>query len=390
MNNSIFKSKYYKYKIKYQTLKSIQSGSATNMFKPEKILKMVAYSKNGQISELITELSKYTFDNINFIINYKHEKPDKSKKMSIKEQAILYWNNQVNNPSMIKSIEELLEYKKLEESVESVELSSSPTTKIKYLSYNILVGNPFYEDGLTRTSPEYRNWKNRVEKLKAVIITADIGVLVESLEDKLLEILPANYQYIFQNKIGDMDGTTIFYNKDKFKLINQFSKQIICPNTQVVLVGVFEDILSNKEFAVIGLHLKSGYGGQEHRRQREINLALFDSKDFLKQYGDIPIILSGDLNSDQIQIDPIYEKFGTYKTISLKVPERFGFKLIPLKENEITYDHWQKSVFDYIFIKGNIKFTNSTTGVTRESSTPAPNETQGSDHFPLFSEIELL
>ena len=334
--------------------------------------KLLDLAKENKNTELFAKLHKYSMPIIDEIIKLKP-----SNRWSILEQAS-YWKNIKNDPTMMINLKKLI---KSPESVPKVSVSQpSKSTKINYLTYNILVGHPFYEDGLKYSKPKYRSWDNRFLKIKDVISKSDIGVLVESLESKLSQILPYNYKYIFQSKIGDQDGTTIFFNPEKFNLIAHYSKQILKGNNQVVLLGIFKEITTNKLFAIIGLHLKSGYEPEEKRRQEEINVSLQDCLKFLKEYGDIPIILSGDLNSDFL---------GGYKSLTLSKVKTFGFNLIPLIENEITYNHHQRSIFDYIFIKGDIKYSNSSTGVSLEGSTPSRNETQDSDHFPLFAELEL-
>jgi len=255
---------------------------------------------------------------------------------------------------------------------------------IKFLTYNILVATPFMENGVIN-SGEFRHWNNRKDNIKKVISKYDIGVLVESIESKLSYILPYNFDYIFGNKIGLEDGTTIFFNKDKFIFKEKLVKKIKHGDTQVLVVGIFEQKKSNKLFAVAGLHLKSGYGNFEHKRQAQMINALFDIKDFIKKYNNIPVILAGDLNSDTYKNDK-------YPNLSLNAPLKphFDYKRIPLIKNQITYHYHHKSIFDYIFVKGEIGFTTSKTGVTATTSTIAPNASQGSDHFPLSAELELL
>ena len=85
-------------------------------------------------------------------------------------------------------------------------------------------------------------------------------------------------------------------------------------------------------------------------------------------YQMIPIIISGDFNCDSL---------GDYDLESLKIIESLDFKNIPLEENQITYNHWHESIFDYIYIKGNISFKKIFTNVKKKSK-PAPNDKQGS------------
>jgi hypothetical protein len=260
----------------------------------------------------------------------------------------------------------------------SLEEVTENEININYLSYNILVGHPYYENELIKSDKKFLPWINRKDKIKQYISLADLGVLVESLEEKLSDILPINYKYSFMNKVGDRDGTTIFYNNDKYEAIDQFVSGLIPGTTQVVLRVTLKDKQTNKIFIVIGLHLKSGYEPEEKRRAREMEIALSKSLDGIPE--DIPVIVSGDFNCDLR---------GGYELTSLKVLEKYGFQQVSLLPDEITYNHWHPSIFDYIYVRGNVRYTNSYTGVKIQDSTPSPNETQGSDHFPLRAKLNL-
>jgi len=249
--------------------------------------------------------------------------------------------------------------------------------KINYLSYNILVGLSEYEDELIHSKPEFRNWSKRKDKIKKIILKSDLGVLVESIESLLPEILPNNYSYCFVNKKNNLDGTTIFYNNNKFDLVDEFKSYLFSDTNQVVLRIILSEKSTDKYFAIIGLHLKSGYAELEYRRTREMSSALSKALDGLPD--DMPIIISGDFNCDSL---------GDYDRESLKIIESLDFKNIPLEENQITYNHWHESIFDYIYVKGNISFKKAFTNVKKKSK-PAPNDKQGSDHFPLQAKLIL-
>ena len=120
----------------------------------------------------------------------------------------------------------------------------------------------------------------RKDKIKNVILKADLGVLVESIESLLPEILPNDYSYCFVNK-NNLDGTTIFYDNKKFDLVDEFKSYLFSNTNQVVLRIILSEKSTDKYFAIIGLHLKSGYAELEYRRTREMSSALSKALDGL-------------------------------------------------------------------------------------------------------------
>ena len=58
-----------------------------------------------------------------------------------------------------------------------------------------------------------------------------------------------------------------------------------------------------------------------------------------------------------------------------------GWVELETKE-EYTYNHWHKSKFDYVFGKGAIELKEGC--VAFGEGSVAPNESQGSDHFPIY------
>ncbi len=253
-------------------------------------------------------------------------------------------------------------------------LDSYTRCKHKFLSYNILIGCELYENSLYNSNSEFVNWKNRSTKIKNVISKCDFGVLVESVNELLSNIIPDNYEYRFANKINKYDGTTIFFNSEKYSFVNQFCFLILKNYPQIVLCIMLENNISKKQFAVVGLHLESGYE-KEDIRNIQIGITINKIKQIISD--EIPIIIAGDFNCN-INID---EKG------SLNNLVKNGFKQIPLVNGEITYFQFNKGINDYIFVKGDIEYTKSYTGVKYDTKIPAPNHEQGSYHFPLITDI---
>ncbi len=88
-------------------------------------------------------------------------------------------------------------------------------------------------------------------------------------------------------------------------------------------------------------------------------------------------MVAGDLNSDRLDYYSLVKEWMENQEYS-DVFE--GYK----NNNYITYNHWQQSIFDYIFINGPIKTTSRYIPVSNKLM---PNEEQGSDHFPLYCQL---
>ena len=100
----------------------------------------------------------------------------------------------------------------------------------------------------------------------------------------------------------------------------------------------------------------------------------------ISKFGDIPIIIAGDLNSD---------KLDNYKNTSLEELVNNDFYELPLAENEITYHFCHKSIFDYIFVKNVTSSSYVNSGVSFSQSKISPNNIQPSDHFPINCILNL-
>ena len=62
---------------------------------------------------------------------------------------------------------------------------------------------------------------------------------------------------------------------------------------------------------------------------------------------------------------------------------------IPLKDHEITYHFWHRSIFDYIFVKNVSSSSLASSNVLFSESRMSPNEIQGSDHYPIKCILKL-
>ena len=59
----------------------------------------------------------------------------------------------------------------------------------KFLSYNILIGHEFYEAKFLNIKSEYLGWNFRSHKIRNVINECDFGILVESINELLPDII---------------------------------------------------------------------------------------------------------------------------------------------------------------------------------------------------------
>lgn len=98
-----------------------------------------------------------------------------------------------------------------------------------------------------------------------------------------------------------------------------------------------------------------------------------------------PLVVAGDLNSDYLQ------DFSTL--IKNKLPKEFPMLRNAAADekgigvNTPTYYFWHKSVFDYILLSKHIELQNMQ---TQAVGYKAPNKSQGSDHFPVSSVLNIM
>jgi len=263
----------------------------------------------------------------------------------------------------------------------------NPVQTINYISYNILTAHPYFENDF-KTESKYKTWGLGREKLiKSAIHGKDLGVLVECVEDTLPYLLDSNISYEFfkKNGGGEIDGSAIIYNNELFDVTDVYKSPIFIPHSQVVLRVNFKSKLSGKKFIVVALHLKSGERqDMEDRRLKEMEKALKLSLKGIDKT--IPVIISGDFNTCAMTAKNWHYPF---TQTALNPLLKKGFKMIPLKLGQITYKYWQESVFDYVFIRGNISFTGNLESGESKGTEKAPNQKQGSDHFPVTVKLNL-
>ena len=253
---------------------------------------------------------------------------------------------------------------------------------IKFVSYNILTGLSYYEDDFTRNiNKELCTWGLGREKLvKKEVLKSDITVLVECTKEQLAYILDGHdkFEAHIELKIGETDGTVILFNKSRFILLKKRAVPLTVYGSQIVFNVILLDLQTHKLLCITGLHLKSGDAyDAERRRLVEIKSALKITNEFISEYSNIAQVICGDLNSDLYR----YSVNGVESV---------------LKENEYTnvgegnmkptYYYWQRSIYDYIFIKGPIKANSYDVD---DVDKICPNNLQGSDHLAVRCNLIL-
>ena len=271
-------------------------------------------------------------------------------------------------------------------------LSYTPSAPIKFVSYNILTGHEAYENDFRKHIPaNLRTWSlGRNALVKTEVLKADIAVLVECTKAQLRYIVDKTDKfdwYIELKANQSIDGTAILFNKSRFSCVKYKAEQLITGQEQIVFNVALLDHQTNKLLCITGLHLKSGDGiAEEIRRVKEIRSALNKTKHFIADFGNIPQVLSGDLNSDLYKwtsVAQVLTKEERYTNIG---NADVSTNATPAN-NRPTYKFWQESIYDYIFIKGDILA--KAYSVDNTFGKICPNKKQGSDHLAIRCDLIL-
>ena len=260
-----------------------------------------------------------------------------------------------------------------------VKLKAPPSPSIKFVSYNILTGLPYFENDFSPTlKKKFCAWGlGREELVKTEVLKADIAVLVECTNAQLADILQGTtkFEAHLALKIHESDGTAILFNKSRFVFVKKMKEQLSAQGGQIVFNVVLRDRQTDKMLCVTGLHLKSGDElSKEKRRLIELKSALEITDRYIAEYaGNISQVLSGDLNSDAYR----------YATVVSLLTQN-GYT--DIGDNRPTYYFWQKSIYDYIFIRGAIEADSYDVDHVQSK---CPNAQQGSDHLAVRCNLVL-
>ena len=281
------------------------------------------------------------------------------------------------NRVVVGGVTEIIKIHRASFHVFSKPISHTVGTPFKFVSYNILTGLPRFENDMSDyIREEDRTWGLGRERLvKTEVLSADLAVVVECTKAQLADILRGTHivEAHMELKINEQDGTAILFNKSRFALVNKHSQRLTDGGGQICVNVVLFDLHAQKLVCVTGLHLKSGDASvYERRRLVELESAIKITNTFIarNKYGTIPQVLCGDLNSDS--------KLHTGVFSVANALRRHEF--VNIGDERPTYNFWQESVYDYIYIKGEIEaYAYDVDRVTAL----CPNEEQGSDHLAI-------
>lgn len=264
------------------------------------------------------------------------------------------------------------------------------THPFQVTTYNILTGGWPWHGLLSPYEMETTGitWEKRRHLVVKALKGSQVVMLNEATneqKDYLVQQLENMEIGSAKIKRGNYDGSVILYNKTKFQLIKAFSDFIRDDYPQVVVAARLRDS-SGQEVVFVSLHLKSGYQDKEERRITEFATAMNKVKtEWDDLYRDdlyrVPMVVAGDLNSDYNQ--PSSNLVRSYVPTTQSLRNAAADKGI---ESKPTYYYWHKSTFDYILISQQLQVLEMT---TEEAGEKAPNDKQGSDHFPVTATLSV-
>lgn len=231
------------------------------------------------------------------------------------------------------------------------------------------------------------SWENRKKEMLNLIETKspDFFGTQEGLpfQVKYIKEAMTNYEFVGKDRDGNGKGenTAIFYNKQKYKVIENYTfwlaKDQTKPNKdwdatfpRIYTYGLFEHIQTKKQLWVMNTHF-------DHvgvvARQESAKIILKKIKE-IKKKNNLPIIFMGDLNS--LPKSKVIKELNTilYDT-NRETKETSTF-------NDFVYNNPIKKHIDYIFItKNNIQIKKYKILIDSKK-TKYP-----SDHFPVYTEL---
>lgn len=253
--------------------------------------------------------------------------------------------------------------------LEAVQEKEVPMNKsLTAMSFNI------YFDSLTT---------QRTGSVKQTILAAfpdTLGVQEATPEwmEYLNSALGGVYDSVGLGRDGGSSGehSAIFYKRDRFELIetgtkwmsatpDEVSKFAESSLNRVFTYAILREKKTNDEIMVVNTHL-------DHTSSRARELQAGVLMDFLRNYGEYPIVLTGDFNT--------MPGSNAYRTVTAHLAD--SSKVAEKAEEHGTYG---ASVIDYAFVSEERIAVSHYRVITEEM-----NGMQPSDHYPLIIEYTLL
>ena len=264
----------------------------------------------------------------------------------------------------------------------------SAELSVTVLGYNVLTaredGNPhalsIFEKELEKQSGKYTYWSRRRPLVSAAIAQADVAGLCEVTRPMLEDILQDNPDFklgAFVPKCGNYDGSAVLVNSRRCTVLCKVSSPIQAKHPQVFLACLVRDRITEEEWWQVVLHLKSDgvepHMEMEARRVHEAEIVHAKIKRLSPRR---PVVVVGDFNSDRLEYPHLEERhiphvmnvFSEYECVLPLMP---------------TYNHWRPAAFDHILVSGGT----AVDARVPESRDVAPNNKQGSDHFPVYADV---
>ncbi len=242
---------------------------------------------------------------------------------------------------------------------------------VNVMSYNIRLDTE--ADGVNQ-------WKNRTGKVFDLIKknNPDLLGVQEAMHNQMMDLKNNLTEYDFVG-VGRDDGkeegeyAAIFYKKDKFEVFEQRtfwlsetpevpgSKSWDAAITRVVTCAILKNKTTGKSFAYFNTHFD--HIGKEARKNSakliKIYIAGFnDGASFSGKYENLPMIVSGDFNSEptdepyQTMVDGSDMRLFDSRPADNLTGTFCGFKVNEMKCKTIDYifhsDHWKANVYKVI------------------------------------------
>lgn len=256
-----------------------------------------------------------------------------------------------------------------------------------------------HTDNFVKCPSEALNWETRSYRMCEEILTKQPQIICLQEVDhyRYFERVLATQGYsgVFMPKPDSPciyvpgnngpDGCAIFYDHNRFKLIDKHTRIIEVwhvQSNQVAILLVLEEISSGRQVMVVTTHLKARQGALLSSLRNEQGKDLLSFIDMHR--GDEPLIVCGDFNADPIE--PVYTTMTSPSHLSSVYAELNGGSEPAYSTWKIRGDGESCHNIDYFFYTSDSLRVNRGLDAPTEESlgvNRAPSFSYPSDHFSL-------
>ena len=249
---------------------------------------------------------------------------------------------------------------------------------LKIMSYNVQTGNS------SSVLPRVKNVIRNITDFGADVVgTQEINYIwLDEMEKAgFLDI----YTRVGEARQGDEkkagnEYSCIFFKTDKFKLIdsgtywlsdtpNEISKLPDCDYYRIMTYALLECIADGTRYLHVNAHLEWDHG-EVKTNLLQTNIMLDLTDEILSQYGDVPVIFTGDYNVFPSSLG--YERMLSWGNVDSRA--------IAHKSTDANTFSGEK-ILDFCFVSdGDFEVSEFSVGTTKS----------GSDHYPVFVELYFL